>query len=106
MRRNFYQVVGRGALAIDHPATGDCKSYRPGTIFEESPLNASVVRAVRTKRVRLLTLREADSLRAMQAAKRAQVTKGPPPKTVKTRAPMSAPDPIVILDDEAPERGA
>jgi len=105
MRRNFYQVVGRGALAVDHPTTGDCKSYRPGTIFEESPLNPCVVRAVRTKRVRLLTAREADSLRAMQAAKRAQVVKGPPPKTVKTKTAV-APDPIVILDGEAPKRGS
>lgn len=105
MRRNFYQVVGRGALAVDHPTTGDCKSYRPGAIFEESPLNPSVVRAIRTKRVRTLSAREATSLRAMQAAKRAQVVSGPPPKTVKTKKSVVA-DPIVILDDDAPKRGS
>ena len=106
MRRNFYQVTGRSALTVDHPATSDTKSYRPGAIFEESPLNPSVVRAMRTNGVRMLTAREAKSLRAMQQAKRAQIKKGPPPASVKTRAPVAAPTPIVILDDEAPKRGS
>ena len=104
MKRTFYQVTGRGALAIDHPATGDSKSYRPGAIFQEHPLNVSVVRALRVKRVRQLSEREADSIRAMQAAKRAQVTKGPPPKTVK--ATNFNTTPIIILDDEAPSADA
>ena len=101
MRRNYYQVTGRRALAVDHPATGDTKSHRPGAIFEESPLNPCVVRALRSKQVRELSTREATSLRAMQAAQRAKVTAGPPPATAKTRSPFTAPDPIVILDDEA-----
>jgi len=102
MKRTFYQVVGTGSLSIDHPAKNDTKAYRPGAIFEESPLNKSVVRAIRAKRVRELSQREVDSLRAMQAAKRQQSMKaGQAP--VKPATPALAPaTPIIILDDEAP----
>jgi hypothetical protein len=88
---------------IDHPASNDSKSYRPGTIFEESPLNASVVRGLRAKRLREVSGREASSLRAMQAAKRAQVVKpGAPPATVKTNPPIKTPTPVPV-DGGAPK---
>jgi hypothetical protein len=69
MRREYYQVVGRGPWNIDHP-NGNATAYRPGQTFEESPLNKSVIRGLRTKRLRKLSEREAKSLAALQASKR------------------------------------
>jgi hypothetical protein len=92
MKREFFQVVGRGPLNIDHP-NGKAVAYRPGQLFEESPLNKSVARGLRAKRLRKLSQREADSLKAMQAAKRAGAVTPTPglPKTVKPTPKTTAP---------------
>jgi len=104
MRRSFFQVTGTGSLCVDH-AGGESIAHRPGEIFEESPLNKSVVRALRTKRVRELDPREVRGLRmaAQAKAERAKVTAGPPPASVKTASKARQPkdDPIVILPDES-----
>lgn len=89
MRRDYYQVVGRGPWNIDHP-NGKAIAYRPGNIFEESPLNRSVVRGLRTARLRKMSEREGAALKALAASKRAgPVTPTPtPPKPPK--APKSS----------------
>lgn len=92
MKREYFQVVGRGPWNIDHP-NGKAVAYRPGQIFEESPLNKSVARGLRTKRLRKLSGREAEALKAMFAAKRAGAVTPKPglPKTVKPVAKPTAP---------------
>ena len=80
MRRDYYQVVGRGPWTIDHP-NGVSTAYRPGNTFEESALNKGVVRGLRTKRLRKLSDREAKALKALAATKRAvPVAEKPEPK--------------------------
>lgn len=62
MSTSYYQVVGNKPWMIDHPR-GDSVSYRPGQIFEESPLVRSVQRGLRTNALRELSKREAAGLR-------------------------------------------
>jgi len=62
MSTSYYQVVGSKPWMIDHPH-GDTFSYRPGQIFEASPLLPSVQRGMRTNSLRELSSREARGLR-------------------------------------------
>lgn len=103
MRREYFQVVGRNPWNIDHP-TGMAVAYRPGQIFEESPLNKSVARGVRTKRLRKLSAREAGSIKAMLAVQRAgAVTPKPgPPKPSRTKTAKPAPTPVTPSRGPAP----
>ena len=98
MRRSFFQVTGRGSWLIDHP-NGNSVAYRPGDTFEESPLNRSVQRGLRTKRLREMDPREVKHLKALKAQPQpAAVKSGPPPASVRTKSPSEAP--IVVLDDQ------
>jgi hypothetical protein len=100
MRREYFQVVGRGPLNIDHPS-GKAVAYRPGQIFEESPLNKSVARGLRIKRLRKLAAREADGIKAMLASKRAGAV------TPKPGLPASAaPKPSKPAPATSPSSGA
>jgi hypothetical protein len=96
MRRAYYQVVGRGPWNIDHP-NGVATAYRPGQTFEESPLNRSVVRGLRTRRLRKLDAREARHLTALAESKRLG------PVTPKPGLPKPAPTPP---KPPAPVRGS
>ncbi len=93
MRREYYQVVGRGPWVIDH-RNGDSKAYTPGMLFEESPLNPCVVRGLRTKRLRQCSEREAKAYRLHAQAKKAEPKPGLPAKKAAPAAP-----PLVVLDD-------
>ena len=103
MRREYFQVVGRGPMTIDHP-NGQAIAYRPGQIFEESPLNRSVARGVRISRLRKLSEREATAIKAMHAAKRAgPVTpKAGLPKSAAKLATAPAPKPVTPSSGAAP----
>ena len=89
MRRSYYQVVGRGPWNIDHP-NGNAVAYRPGMTFEESPLNKSVVRGIRTRRLRELDPREVTGLKNLLASKRAGAVT---PKPGLPTPPPAAPKP-------------
>lgn len=89
MRRDYFQVVGSGTWCIDHP-NGDAKAYRPGQIFEASPLNPSVDRGLRTNRLRVLSAREQKGLKNALAVQVAQSMKAAAPVAP---APKPAPKP-------------
>lgn len=78
MRAEFYQVIGTGPCPVDYP-DGNAISHRPGEIIQASPTNKSVIRALRTKRLRQLSEREAKALRASQTVSAVKPTAGPPP---------------------------
>ncbi len=101
MKRSFFQVVGRGSLCIDS-AGGKSVAYRPGDVFEESPLNKSVARGLRVKRLRELDAREVRALRmaAEVAAKRKAAAAAMPAPVVKAKKP--ADEPIIVLPDVLP----
>jgi len=97
MRTQYYQVTGRGPLAIDYPG-GVAKAHRPGeTIGPISPSNKGVQRGLRAKRLRKLSKREADALRA-------HATVVTPKPLAAQPAPTSFRDdtPVVIVDDQPP----
>ncbi|HUV10000.1 MAG TPA: hypothetical protein VMX12_03415 [Acidimicrobiia bacterium] len=101
MRTQFYQVVGSGAFTVDYP-TGITIAHRARAFFEAHPTNKSVVRGIRTRRLRALSQRESDAMRS-HAEMRAQMAAAPaaaPPKpaVVKSR-PMRDDEPIVVLPD-------
>lgn len=103
MKRSYFQVTGRGSWCIDHP-NGDSVAYRPGDVFEESPLNRSVQRGIRTKRIRELSIREARHRRMMATKPKAVKPKaGPPPSSVKTKPKDESP--IVVLDERSESSG-
>jgi len=102
MRTQYYQVTGRGPWMVDFPG-GVTKAHRPGQIFEASPSNKGVVRGLRAKRLRQLSDREANALRATKVATAVKPRPLPAPK--KTPSPKPKParaddTPIAILDDE------
>ena len=103
MKREYFQVVGRGPLNIDHP-NGQATAYRPGQIFEESALNKSVARGMRVKRLRKLSSREAESIKAMVASKRAGVVTPKPglPKPRHSSKPQLAPTPVTPSSTSVP----
>jgi hypothetical protein len=103
MRREYFQVVGRGPLNVDHP-NGNAVAYRPGQIFEESPLNRSVARGVRISRLRKLSPREATAIKAMHAAKRAGAVTPKPglPKSAAKSVSKPTPKPVTPSSGAAP----
>ena len=105
MRTQFYQVTGAGAFTVDYP-TGNTIAHRAKAIFEAHPTNKSVVRGLRTRRIRTLSQRESDAMRS-HAKARADLAAKPAAKAsakpaAKTRsAPRADPgdEPIVVLPD-------
>jgi len=106
MRTQYYQVTGRGPWMVDFPG-GVTKAHRPGQIFEASPSNKGVVRGLRAKRLRKLSDREANALRATKQATVVKPKPAPAPKKTSPARPTRAarPDdtPIVITDDDEPK---
>lgn len=98
MRREYYQVVGSGPWVIDH-RNGDSKAYTPGMLFEESPLNPSVVRGLRTKRLRQCSVREANARRLHAQPVVAQPKPGLPKAKSKPKSAPAAP-PLVVIEDD------
>lgn len=97
MRNHYYQVTGRGPLAIDYPG-GKTTAHRPGQIIGPiSPTNNGIQRGLRTKRLRALSDREAKALRNHAAVAVTTPLAAP-------SAPAFNPDiPVVIVDDEPPK---
>lgn len=105
MRTQFYQVVGAGAFTVDYP-TGQAIAHRSRQTFEAHPTNKSVVRGLRTNRLRALSKREADAVRSHAAARaklaeeakktKAQKVAAPPKPKPK---PKAGKEPIVALPD-------
>lgn len=109
MSTSYYQVVGRSTWTIDHPA-GDSIAYRPGQIFEASPLAPSVQRGLRVNSLRELSPREATALRnaeivtlkvraeaaaKLEAAKAAPALPGATAVVAKPSEPPRPPEPIL-----------
>ena len=99
MRTQYYQVTGRGPLAVDYPG-GVAKAHRPGeTIGPISPANRSIQRGLRAKRLRKLSDREANALRSHASAS----VVAPKPLTQQPAPFVDRDDtPIVIVDDQPP----
>jgi hypothetical protein len=91
MRAQYYQVTGSTPLAIDYP-NGETKAHRPGSIFKIAPSNRGVQRGLRTKRLRILSDRESNSMRNAELV----VPKKGPPSSVQM---MQDDMPIVVLPD-------
>ena len=111
MRTQFYQVVGSGAFTVDYP-TGATIAHRARAIFEAHPTNKSVVRGIRTRRLRELSQREGDAMRshaAHRAATAAAATATPaatpaapavaPKPSARRPRPSDDDEPIVVLPD-------
>lgn len=78
MRAEFYQVIGTGPCQIDYP-NGNAVSHWPGDLVEASPTNKSVIRALRVKRLRQVSPREAEALRMAKSISLVKPKAGSPP---------------------------
>lgn len=102
MRTQYYQVTGRGPLAIDYPG-GEAKAHRPGQIIGPlAPTNRGVVRGLRVNRLRKLSEREANGLRnhavAVAKLKPLPAKAETAAKTAATPKPARA-KPVANVDD-------
>lgn len=99
MRTQFYQVTGAQAFTVDYP-NGQSIAHRPRQTFEAHPTNKSVVRGLRTKRIRQLSERETNAMRS-HAAARAGMAAAAKTKAVAAQAmrPSGGEEPIVLLPD-------
>ena len=99
MRTQYYQVTGRGPWMVDFPG-GVTTAHRPGQIFEASPSNNGVVRGLRAKRLRKLSDRETNALRATKLATIVKTKPAPALKKSPPPKPRADDTPIAIRPDE------
>lgn len=88
MKAEFYQVIGSGPCPIDYP-NGTAVSHRPGEVIEARPTNKSVIRALRTGRLRMLSIREAAARRAAKqvVAVKPKAAPSPAPRKIEKAEP-------------------